>query len=63
MQIVSIGDNLHELPKPIFWEKIRKNIVNLSAAKFAQRAIKVTNKLISSFGDTLTFFFILSSKA
>ena len=24
LQIVSIRDNLHELPKPIFWDKIRK---------------------------------------
>ena len=28
MQIVSfIGDNLHEISKPIFWENIRKNIL------------------------------------
>ena len=24
MQIVSIGDNLHEMSNPVFWEKIRK---------------------------------------
>ena len=29
MQIVSIGDNLHEMSKPVFWEN-KKNISNLS---------------------------------
>ena len=24
MQIVSLGDNLHGISKPVFWEKIRK---------------------------------------
>ena len=24
MQIVSKGDNLHEMPKPIIWEKCKK---------------------------------------
>ena len=24
MQIVSLGDNLHAMSKPIFWEKTRK---------------------------------------
>ena len=24
MQIVNLGDNLHELSKPIFWKKIRQ---------------------------------------
>ena len=24
MQIVSLGDNLYEMPKPIFWEKLKK---------------------------------------
>ena len=33
MQIVSIGDNLHEMSDPIFWEN-KKNIINLSSAKF-----------------------------
>ena len=26
MQIVSLGDNLHEMPKPILWEKLKKYI-------------------------------------
>ena len=25
MQIVSIGDNLHEMSNPVFWEKKEKN--------------------------------------
>ena len=40
MQIVSLGDNLHEMPKPIFWEKMR-NIISLSLAELAKRAIMV----------------------
>ena len=27
MQIVSQGDNLHEMSKPVFWEKIRINLI------------------------------------
>ena len=35
MQIVSIGDNLHEMSYPFFLEKNRKNIINLSSAEIA----------------------------
>ena len=24
MQIISMGDNLHEMPEPIFWQKYEK---------------------------------------
>ena len=35
MQIVSIGDNLHEMSKPVFWEKY----FNMSSAEnFTQHA-------------------------
>ena len=34
MQIVSLGDNLHEMTKPIFW-KNKKNIVSVSSAGLA----------------------------
>ena len=27
MQIASIGDNLHVMSKPVFWEKNKKNIL------------------------------------
>ena len=40
MQIVSIGDNLHEMSN-LFSEKIKKNIIYLSSAKLAQRVIKI----------------------
>ena len=40
MQIVSYGDNLHEMSNPIFWKKIR-NIINLSSAENGQRVVKV----------------------
>ena len=36
MQIVSLGDNLHEMSNPNFWrkKKEKKNIINLSSADF-----------------------------
>ena len=37
MQIVSFGDNLQEMSNPVFWEKKKKNIINLSSAELAQR--------------------------
>ena len=50
MQIASLGDKLHEMPKPVFWwrgggggrgvEK-RKYNLRLSSAELAQRVIKV----------------------
>ena len=33
MQIVSLGDNLHEVSEPIFWKKIKKIIINLSSVE------------------------------
>ena len=30
-----------QMSNPVFWEKIRKNIINLSSAENAQRVIKV----------------------
>ena len=44
MQIVS-GDNLHEMSDPVFWKKIRKNIINLSSAELAQRVLNVERDL------------------
>ena len=35
MQIVSLGDNLLDMSKSVFWEKNKKNIINLSFAEFA----------------------------
>ena len=32
---------LHEMSNPIFWEKNKKNIINLSSAENAQRVVKV----------------------
>ena len=38
MQIVSIGDNLHEMSNPIFWENKKNilNIIHVSAELFHQ---------------------------
>ena len=43
MQIVSLGDNLHEVSDPIF-RKNKKNIVSLSSAEFALRVVSVKQK-------------------
>ena len=48
MQIVSIGDNLHEMSNSMFLEK-QENIVNLSSAELAQRAVKDPNACGVSF--------------
>ena len=42
MQIVSIGDNLHEISNYVFFfqkKKNKKNIINLSSAEFSKRCI------------------------
>ena len=38
MQIVSWGDNLHEMSNPVFWEKQEKYFKMLSAENFTQSA-------------------------
>ena len=38
MQIVSDGNNLHEMLNPVFLEK--KNAINFSPAELAQRVVK-----------------------
>ena len=39
MQIVSIGDSLHEMSNPVYWEK--KENYHSSSAELAQRVVKV----------------------
>ena len=41
MHIVPLGDNLHEMSKPVFLEILGKNIIDLSSAQFADRVEKV----------------------
>ena len=49
MQMVSIEDNLHDISKPVFWEKIKKiSIIKLSSAEFAQEVVTVKQPLIVS---------------
>ena len=38
MQIISYGDNLHEMSKPVFWEKKEKYFKLSSAEIFTQSA-------------------------
>ena len=61
MQIVSIGDTLHEMSKPILWGKI-----NLSSAECSQRVITVNKGIfiikLNRSVATSDFFFISSSK-
>ena len=40
MQIVSVGDNLHEI-SILFARKNQKSIINLSAAEFAHRVVRL----------------------
>ena len=40
MQIVSQGDNLHEMSKPAFWEKLEKYFKMSSAEIFIQHAMR-----------------------
>ena len=44
MQIVSIGDNLHEMSKPIFCKKGKKNVIDMSSTEFSQRLVKVKER-------------------
>ena len=48
MQVVSNGDNLHEISNPVFWEKEEKNI-NLSSAELAQWMVKVNSDTLIPF--------------
>ena len=38
MQIFSLGDNLHGMSYPVFWEKLEKYFKMLSAENFTQSA-------------------------
>ena len=40
-----VSDNLHEISDPVFRKKNKKNIISLSAAKFALRVIKVKQNI------------------
>ena len=52
MQIVSSGDNLHEMSNPVTG-KNKKNIINLSSAENAQRVVKV--KVLWRYKASLVF--------
>ena len=41
-----LGDNLHEMSKPVSGKNIRKkkSIISLSSAEFARRVVKVTSE-------------------
>ena len=43
MQIVSSGDNLHEMSYPVSEKKNKKNIINLSSAEFVQSVVKANS--------------------
>ena len=49
MQIVSTGDNLHEMSNPVS-KKTKKNIANMLSAAFAQKVVKVkTTEFLTSY--------------
>ena len=41
MQILSTGDNLHEMSNLFFLVKIKKNVMSLPSAELAHRVVKV----------------------
>ena len=41
MQIVSIGDNLHEMSNPVFWEKYFKMLSTENFTQSANWSVKV----------------------
>ena len=41
MQIVALGDNLHEVSDPIFYGKLRKHIINLLSVESAHALVNV----------------------
>ena len=49
MQIISIGDNLHEMSNPILREQNKKNVINLSSAELAQQVLKVNYTAIYTY--------------
>ena len=53
MQIVSTGDNLHEMSKPVFWERLEKYFNVLSAENFSQSAKCYPGKYITRLSDGL----------
>ena len=40
MQIISNGDNLHEMSNPDLWEN-KEHIISMLSAKYSQRVVKV----------------------
>ena len=49
-----LGDNLHEMSKPVFWKKI-----NLSSAEFAQKVVKVKVPVIIAADGILIYIYLL----
>ena len=43
MQIVSLGDNLHEMSKPTFWKKNNKKKQNVICWKFYPACLVLRN--------------------
>ena len=67
MQIVSsLGDNLHEISKPVFSKKKKnkKNIFNSPSAEFAQGKVRfmvMTQTLVQMMWPSKDFFFFFFS--
>ena len=43
MQIVSTGDNLHEMSDPVFWKKKIKESISLAYAELAKIVVRLNN--------------------
>ena len=65
MQIVSLGDNLHEMSKSTFWENKKKYISECGLLQFLLSMLNI-NMLMTKFSDSykkIFFLFFLGNKS
>ena len=63
MQIISNGDNLHEMSNPDLWQT-KEHIINMLSAKYSQRVVKVKqndgalDRLLNKKNPIICLFFL-----
>ena len=63
MQIVSIGENLHEMSKPVFWEEKKEKYFKMLSAELAKRVVKVKRWGTNHFSSKQLFYIFLLRKS
>ena len=53
MHIVSLGDNMHEMSNPVFWEKWNKNITNYHLLDYLRSILSIKKTFWSLFSYSL----------